>query len=659
MFMRAVLACVSTLFLLGAVACDKDPSPFPDNCGDATQLPHEHYLCHFETCLEMLSTDDYEALTLFYDADALEDSRTGVTAIQAAEWVPPVPVQVDMGYPTYDVTFPIDWNVDPYEDRTWQHRFHSLYWLEDYYSAAEDGDVDSLKTAFLIISDWIKANAFWPGTHTRFQWGDHSSTIRMRILAQGLQLYLASSLADPLFQKRLQASIAAHIYFLASDAFYMEQSNHGIMSDMGLLLQPMNVEGFSDTEEIFAWANSRIELQFTYAFTADGVHKEHSPCYHLFVSRMLRDYRNIVAQYTDWDHAHWDDLLDNTARFATHITQPTGFLPGIGDCHDGGEVVASTEYLNDNPELLYAITEGAQGARPADTMAVFDVAGWAVFRSSWDLPFSGITYAAIQSDFHSNMHYHEDDTSFIITSHGVPLLVDPGYHSYNYNPIDLYARAASAHNVLIVDDRDFEKDLARVGTAGITRWLEGSVGSWRGIVELVHSHYEDMGVQLSRLFAQLDDTSFGVKDIVTADGEHDYTQLFHLAPGSVFTDVGAGVYRFQWVEHETSVWLRNTSASFDVVEGQQDPVQGWVCPELLVSVPAQVLRLTLSAAQDAEMTTLISRSPMARPRSRTGPFWALASFRPPASFRACPPERSHHPDPCEPTRSLFPEEATS
>lgn len=497
----------------------------------------------------------------------------------------------------HPIRFPIDWKANPNRDASWAFAFHSLGWLDIALDAGERGDDESAMFAFKVIQDWLLSNADWPPKNGRFIFHDHGSAVRLRVLARAMGLYEESGICDPLFEKQLRAGLVTHISLLATTERYLAWHNHGIIIDRSLLDVLENLEGFKGQQEIQELAKRRILEQFRFAFTTEGGHREHSPCYHYLVSAMLKGAIDQLESAGFEIPSLTQDLLAKTADFAAHLAKPDGSLPGIGDCTEGQRFRfrgPGRDYLDQFPQLQCAVHRGDRQACPPNNAAVYPATGWAVFRNGWRLSPEESVYAAVQSDFFSFGHYQEDDTSFVLSIGGYDLITDPGLHSYNRQPLDAYMRKARAHNVLIVDGKDFDFDLDNTGLSGITRFeLEVPLddGLPLGLVELTHAHYSQMGVAFHRQFGPIGERAFLIRDLVKTESPHEYSQLFHLRPKAEIKQTANGVFRIQWHDWQGVLWMKSTADDYRVVRGQINPVQGWLFPEKGESVKAPVLIL--------------------------------------------------------------------
>jgi len=570
------------------------------------------YFPIFLNTFEMINKREFQDLNIFFTGDLLLDHRPSTKRVSVETWgdyeeifykCKKTSFSSDMDDKGYKITFPIDWSANPIRNNSWVFYFHNLMWLNDYLNKGEKGDEVSTLIAFKVIQDWINSNAQWPAKFGKFVYGDHSTAERLKVFYRAMRLYNKSKYKDDEFYKLLLTGILNHIALMASEERYLNWHNHGIIFDLRLLEVLKNFPEFKMRKELQDLAIRRCVEQFKFAFTLEGVHKEHSPCYHYFVSGMLLKCIDLIEESGQNIPVSLKNLVDKTLEFYTYILKPDGTFPKFGDCSGGKKWSPNQEYLNGHPELQYALTDGKAGKRPSELFKVFPKSGWAIFRDKWPPD----VYAAIQSDFHSFGHYQEDDTSFILNAFGHDLVIDPGLHTYDKNPIDIYMRKSRAHNVLIVDDIDFNFNLANTGLSGITRFAvnKDSTQNWRAVVELTHPHYEHLGVKIYRQFGQIGDASFVIKDVIESNKPHKYTQLYHLAPGAKIEPKTGGTFKISWKAHDCILWLKSDFDSYDMIEGSMNPVQGWCFPNFGISVPQPVLRLH-KKGESIQFLTLIN-----------------------------------------------------
>jgi hypothetical protein len=271
--------------------------------------------------------------------------------------------------------------------------------------------------------------------------------------------------------------------------------------------------------------------------TADGIHIENSPDYHLLYARVLTDAIATLQRERETPSSLLIEKRDELLSAVTHQLQPNLTFPQFGDTENDptaarlGSLLAQArrQALGDKAaydELEWVLTSGAQGTVPGQLDRVFPEGGYAAFRSAWDPrdPQGAIT-AHFTCKRESKNHYHQDETSFEIYGYGQELIVDTG--KYGYDKTDPFVRfqyAVYAHNVLTVDRGTYvPRGQPRITAHGIGRdlaWVRGTHDNWadRGVTSHV------------RTFAYAKPESFVVVDHLRAFGKHRYVQHFHLHP---------------------------------------------------------------------------------------------------------------------------------
>jgi hypothetical protein len=486
----------------------------------------------------------------------------------------------------YKVEIPVDWEADPYNDRSWQLFFRSLHWLRYY---LDSQDKDTILACYQVIQDFLMNNLEYPPKYGKFIYDDMAVGFRLSVMIKAFERYQSSTINDNKFFQQLLGGIVSHIAFMSSLEKYSWWHNHGIYIDMSLMKSLHKIEGLTIRDEITNLACQRCAEQFFYCFADDGTHKEHTPCYHIDMTRKLGEFISYIE-----DHQMNIDRFDklqsiyaDANEFTQYLFRPNGRIPPIGDCH--------SKIMNADLKL------------PAYTISPFKIfpeGNWAFFNSGKDSQINAI----IQADFFSFAHYQEDETSFILTVANQELIIDPGLHSYNNSsPLDDYMRKARAHNVLIVNGTDFDFNLSNTGLSGITRYClnETPTQNWTAIVEMTHAHYKQrFNVEIYRQFGQINDSCFVIRDIVKSDEEHLYSQIFHFAPDAIIHSEDHQNFIISWPGYEYRIWLTSNTESFEVVEGEMNPTQGWYFPRLLEARPQPVLIIHKNGRSEEIITYL-------------------------------------------------------
>jgi Heparinase II/III-like protein/Heparinase II/III N-terminus len=316
---------------------------------------------------------------------------------------------------------------------------------------------------------------------------------------------------------------------LATDEFHSAGNNHGMFQDLALLYFSVLETSLNDAKrvEYFELAVKRLHAYFMTCFTAEGVHKENTPTYHLMAAKHVHGLHNILRCIS---HPHADDyaaLLQRAAEYATHALMPNAMYPPISDTTQQVERAAGRTNIFSSPEFAYAASQGKLGSEPASRTLVLPESGYAIYRSSWDDP--DATFAMFSAAYNADYHKHSDDLSFFLRSKGTDLLSEAGAYGYDYkNPLTKYAYSSFAHNCLIVDGAglprtDGGQHLTTL-TAEETR-PDGFivVGKTERFKDTVHRRTIDISEPSGM-------TKIDIVDEVTSEEPHSYELLWNLGP---------------------------------------------------------------------------------------------------------------------------------
>lgn len=473
------------------------------------------------------------------------------------------------GYPNYQVSLPIDWEANPFENKNWAWKFQNLQWLKPY---IQEESKEGLILAGFVISDWFEKRVLQKSPW-RWTWEDYALAKRFNILTRFIFVYIDEfAVLDAKVLENTFKAILTHICALASNKYYPKRIpyNHAISMDIALLDNILKFKNLEGREEVFNLAEQRILEQFRHSFTSEGIHVENSPAYQLFCTNMLKRVKNIY-QSQDMDFSALKSLHDlyKMARAnLAYMVHPNFTFAQFGD----------------TPNKRYSRSYFGLDTF-ADQDKVFPLSGYAYFRSrskkSKDV--KDALVCSFTCNNLSEVHYHRDETSFSLYGFGTEIIVDSGLYNYNYDqPLNKYRYSAFAHNVLIVDDQDF-KVAAFDGSSKIVDYKISNDYSW---VKGRHNHYRHLGIdRLTRTLIHAKPSTFFIVDQARSKGKHSYKQLFHFYPD--FKEVK---------ETGENAWLVSSSlpgrpklvlrpfrdsCSIIVHRGvhSQDRVQGWYFPE--------------------------------------------------------------------------------
>lgn len=461
---------------------------------------------------------------------------------------------------------PIDWAANPYSDRNWQFQLNG--WrkvepmLEKYF---QKDDNSYLLEAIAVALDWQSFNE--SGAENPFAWHDMATGMR----AARLALFL-----DRIFSKRVRVPDDAteallecaseHIVRLRDEKF-ISKGNHGVFQVFGLSLLASVALGPMANRACQAYCAKMFRKIMKQGYTGEGVHKEHSPSYHLFTTdRILQFNPRRVAD------AATADLLAKAEKLGPWFVRPDHYVSPLGDSSGKGRRLTGAVKL----------THLASGR----SFAVADLAksGYAIVRSDPNAEHQP-SMLTVTGNWYSNAHKHNDELSFTLFEHGEPVFVDSGKYGYQYDDKRAYIVSAAAHNTVSFRDPD-----ASVGSpASKGSFLKGvrlldDAFALSGSVDRTDSfNHERELVYSPEKYLRIVDTVTGPQQQIYASNLHFPNELQPVLTSNGFeVELKCGKIVRGVVEGE--------GVELELARGATDPMLGWESVGYLKLVPATTIR---------------------------------------------------------------------
>lgn len=370
-------------------------------------------------------------------------------------------------------------------------------------------------------------------------------------------------------------------------------------------------------------------------FHEDGGSVEQASSYHHFTlgfylqAALQRLARGDAVPERVWQR------LESALEFSIYLTRPDGTMPMTGDGDEARSVHLGERSLWDyRPYLALgaalfgrrdmktvggALTEdalwlvGLAGLEryqsvvpeePRSTVRAFPASGYAVMRTDWSarahylsFDFGEIAAGVSAGDVPSAAHGHADALSIEVSIEGRPVVVDPGFFTYNGNlEWHRYFRETAAHNTVVIDG------LSQAEFRGRLKWSHGPrtrlhrwvVSSSFAYVEASHDGYARLAQPvLHRRTVVFEKPRYWlIRDELTGEGEHDVEQYFHLTPGRVVCDEGTGSVLTCCPSGGNLALVPAEEAPFAVriLENGEEPGEGWLATGYEKKTPAPVVR---------------------------------------------------------------------
>ncbi|HEX6362663.1 MAG TPA: alginate lyase family protein, partial [Albitalea sp.] len=552
-----------------------------------------------------------------------------------------------------------DWNRDPVTGRSipldfglfidfrhigggvdikhlWEVNRH-LWWVTIAQAWALTGRQAYLARLGALIDDWVRACPYGRGAN----WAspvEHGirlinwSIVWQLIGGERCDLWQGQSGRERL--QRWYACIFQHMRF-ASDNYsrYSSADNHLIGEAAGVFVAGHVWDCWAQARQLRRRAKRILETETLRQFAPDGVNREQALCYHEFSLQFLLAAGLCArAAEDDFAPATWG-RIEAALTFLAAMVDGQGRLPAIGDADDGrvwalgasdahrfllalGAALFSRDDLHAKaqagraqPDAPLSWIAGVAPHVPVDAGAVrrlptrFEQGGYVLLGHDLHDPdelrvlfdCGSLGYNRIAG------HGHADALSVLLTWAGREWLVDAGTYCYNAAPqLRRYFRGTSAHNTLVVDDQDqSEYGASFLWLRDVNCALIPENGATGRRVHATHDGYlrlSDPVMHHRRV--TLDGRTLLVEDWLECAQPHDVMLHWHAGVGIALQREGAD-WALRADGHTVRLRLEGAEFQAGVIEGCEDPVQGWVSPRFYerAAAPVLVARARLSPRQ--------------------------------------------------------------
>jgi hypothetical protein len=566
-------------------------------------------------------------------------------------------VQVDVGEN-------IPWQTNLKHDMEWvycinRHEFLTTlgraYW--------NTGDEKYTRAFKKIILDWIEKN---PAPDVDWMLEIPSEKARAHFMKQGnwrpieagIRLYTAwfpcyyhfinSPEFTPEFHITMLRSMVDHARFLRRFytrhvSYFNVSPNWGLMESNGLAHMGILLPEFRESEDWRNTALSRFEEQVRMQILPDGMHVERCTGYHLVCTFCILQITELASLNGHRVSQTWLNNLEKMINYVLYMMKPHGVYPMLSDGDESDIIGERASYglwedinnlnmledsndlryvlkagarLFNRPDMLYMATLGKEGRKPEKTSAAFPDGGFYVSRSGWkkEDKYMAVNCGLVGVYDQNAVHGHADALSMDVSAFGKTLIIDPGRYMYE-GPYRVWFEKTEAHNTVVVDGKDqsemLDGWLFKTKAVPTNKyWIAGKAVDF---FDGSHDGYErlDKPVTHRRRVLFIKPHYWIVIDDLTGMGKHDFDLYFHFPEK---TQVHVDKEKFQTVaDYGNAISLtilpcEIKGLSVQVVEGSEDPIQGWVSYDYAVKIPAPVLRYSKQGSVPARLTTILCPS---------------------------------------------------
>ncbi len=556
----------------------------------------------------------------------------------------------------------IPWCHDPLTGSPWPMRFHTRI---DIFAGADantdvkyvwelnrhqflptlgkayrlTGDEGHAAEGLRLIENWIEANPYKIGIN----W---TSALEVAVRALSwcwaCALFEGSSALERGRRENIARSLLQHAHFIMENlSLYFSPYNHLVGEAAALYAIGTLLPGLPGARRFRNRGGQLLASEMPRQFAADGGTVEQATGYHHFTLGFYLQGVLLRKRFDPPIPKTMLDLMERAFEYSQWLARPDGSTPMIGDGDEGKALdLRQTDPWRFSPYLAAGATllhrpdfKWSSGPFPPDVMwlvgpadwerygrlpaappgvssRMFRDSGYGIFRSGFGrkdhyllFDCGPIADGLHPDDVPSAAHGHADALSIEVCAHGEPVLVDPGFFTYN-GPIlwHRHFREAIAHNTLVVDRASQAEFRGRLkwSHAPTVRLLHWEAGRNFDFAEAEHTGYGRLpGAPLHRrsvAFVRPD--YFVVRDHVMGSGTHTIDRMFQAPPGAAVErpDTARFEIRAQGGAGLSIVLADPEPARIEVHEGGDGPDEGWVAPGYEQKVPAPLVRVRVTSA---------------------------------------------------------------
>lgn len=403
---------------------------------------------------------------------------------------------------------------------------HSWLFMNDFFHQINQNEL-YLDGIGQFVTTWCDENLYMSIESELFPIIYHDETTAQR-MNQALRLHsIFQSHGFEKITRRLESLIEATAILLGKESFYAGNNNHGMFQAKALRDYASYATWVDDEVRMrhLSLSLERITEYFMHCFTSEGVHIEHSPSYHLMVSRHVGEHISFMSKISTQKPNSLIKILEMAELHAIHSVQPDGrFLP-LSDTVQSS-LRGTKNNVFESPEFTYATTQGKQGLIPHKRTLSEPISGYLFHRTSWRDSNAG--YLAFIAAYNGGYHKHSDDLHVYLYKYGIEILSESGPYGYGMsNPLVRYGFSQYSHNNIVVDSRSLPRHDGRLSAVAMTKLLELPGKRFR--ISASNARFDNVRHDREILFDDgLNDIC--VVDNLTSTTNHNYSLIWNFGP---------------------------------------------------------------------------------------------------------------------------------
>lgn len=525
------------------------------------------------------------------------------------------------------------------------------YWLS--------GDERYAAKFFSLIDSWIDHNPYKIGVN----WTSALEVaIRSISWIWAYHFCLLSPSLTPEMNLKILKSIYQHTIYLENHlSVYSSPYNH-LIGELSALFMLSTI--FPEFKRSNLWKKKSwkmLENETEKQFYQDGIIVEQATFYHHFtlgfylMTTLLRKMNGEKIDLKVWH------TIEKAIESSMYLSRPDGLLSMIGDIDNARSIYIENPPLWDfraflstgavlfNRGDMKKIAGGSTSGRgfsedslwllgiaglkkyqsiaeiyPLEASKALDNGGYYIMRNGWNkeshylcFDCGEIATGLFKDSTPSAAHGHADILSFELSAFGRPMIIDPGFYTYNGDKqLHYYFRQTKAHNTIVVDGQSQAKEAGKMSWSNapnhhLKKWISNKdfdfvEGFHDGYKRLANPVIHRRAILFKKETAPLTPEYWIIRDSLEGDGEHLVESYFHLVPDVKLWIEGKTII----AQHSEEVGIviqpmTKMGLEMKIIDTGNIPDGGWIAPGYGFLVRAPILRCQVKVKLPLEMTTII------------------------------------------------------
>ncbi|MDO8742246.1 MAG: heparinase II/III family protein [bacterium] len=477
------------------------------------------------------------------------------------------------------------WKEDPFSDIYWRFNYYNLEPVRNLLFAWQKTGKPEYKDNLIQITESFLDK----GQKGQYSWDYHGVAFRAMTLISVQAKLREKNELSPELDKKILASLKVHGNFLADPTHFEKDYNHGLDQAAALFLLAANFPDMKGADSWYKLASKRIAESQANIIDEDGVLVENSPYYHLYVLEKFLEINKYLKQNNLTIDGFSEEKLDKMVSYVVYMLQPDLSVSTVGASitRQINLFGLYKEIAEKRPDLLYVLTQGEEGEKPAKLNIRYPSGGQTIMRSAWNNKNGYVNQTQVIFDVgnYRTNHSDLDALSFNLFGGGIALMPDAGLYTYEEGSYRSYFHGTRSHNTVVVDGKDQSAGLE--SSTQPKKVFAGFFEEGDGYVYQSGQNILYDGVSHERAIVLIEDSTVLVLDNLKSSAPHTYEQMFHLFPGARVTTDGLTL-KAEGSDPKQSLTIKQFATDglkLSTAINKQKPLDGQCSVQYKVAIP--------------------------------------------------------------------------